>query len=324
MILYTLLIPFGKFVFVTSVTVSTQSTFESHFLTHMQGVAGAYHKLIACSWVPILQVGGLGKFRVNCFPKAITTWLGWELNPRPPDPESDALTTVPPCPYITLSLLPISLNLPQSISVYLSYHPLPQSPSIYISLSLLPPSPSISLNLYHSISPTTDLPQSISLYLSYHPLPQSPSIHITLSLLSPSPSMYITLSLLPPSPSISLLPLSLPLSFPLYLFNHFLSLSSSLYLSCHSLPLSLKLPSLSLLPLSLTLPLSLHILPLFLTLSLSRLSLPFYRPNHSLSLSVPLSLTLTLTLSLDILPHSLSNSPSFYLSYHSLAIHHVS
>ena len=35
------------------------STFESHFLTHMQGVAGAYHKLIACSWVPILQVGGL-------------------------------------------------------------------------------------------------------------------------------------------------------------------------------------------------------------------------------------------------------------------------
>ena len=25
------------------------STFESHFLTHMQGFAGAYHKLIACS-----------------------------------------------------------------------------------------------------------------------------------------------------------------------------------------------------------------------------------------------------------------------------------
>ena len=67
------------------------STFESHFLTHMQGVAGAYHKLIACSWVPILQVGGLGKVWVNCFPKAITTWLGWESNPRPPDPESDAL-----------------------------------------------------------------------------------------------------------------------------------------------------------------------------------------------------------------------------------------
>ena len=75
------------------------STFESHFLTHMQGVAGAYHKLIACSWVPMLQVGGLGKVRVNCFPKAITTWLGWESNPRPPDPESDALTTLPRCPH---------------------------------------------------------------------------------------------------------------------------------------------------------------------------------------------------------------------------------
>ena len=35
------------------------STFKSHFLTHMQDVAGAYHKLIACSWVPILQVGKL-------------------------------------------------------------------------------------------------------------------------------------------------------------------------------------------------------------------------------------------------------------------------
>ena len=78
------------------------STFESHFLTHMQGVAGAYHKLIACSWVPILQVGGLGKVRVNCFPKAITTWLGWESNPRPPDPESDALTTLPRCPCYPL------------------------------------------------------------------------------------------------------------------------------------------------------------------------------------------------------------------------------
>ena len=71
------------------------STFESHFLTHMQDVAGAYHKLIACSWVPFLQVGGLGKVRVNCFSKAITTWLGRESNPRPPDPESDALTTLP-------------------------------------------------------------------------------------------------------------------------------------------------------------------------------------------------------------------------------------
>ena len=76
------------------------STFESHFLTHMQGVAGAYHKLIACSWVPILQVGGLGKVRVNCFLKAISTWLGWESNPRPPDPESDALTTLPRCPLL--------------------------------------------------------------------------------------------------------------------------------------------------------------------------------------------------------------------------------
>ena len=66
----------------------------------MQGVAGAYHKLIVYGWVPILQVGGLGKVRVNCFPKAITTWLGWESNPRPPDPESDALTTLPRCPCL--------------------------------------------------------------------------------------------------------------------------------------------------------------------------------------------------------------------------------
>ena len=81
------------------------STFESHFLTHMQGVAGAYHKLIACSWVPILQVGGLGKVRVDCFPKAITTWLGWESNPRPPDPESDALTTLPRCTMVSTDFL---------------------------------------------------------------------------------------------------------------------------------------------------------------------------------------------------------------------------
>ena len=52
--IYTLLIPFGKFVFVTQQT----STFESHFLTHMQGVAGAYHKLIACSWVPMGKLLG--------------------------------------------------------------------------------------------------------------------------------------------------------------------------------------------------------------------------------------------------------------------------
>ncbi|GFR78229.1 conserved uncharacterized protein [Elysia marginata] len=52
----------------------------------------------ACRWVPILQVGGLGKVRVNCFPKAIATWHGRESNPRPPDLESDALTTPPRCP----------------------------------------------------------------------------------------------------------------------------------------------------------------------------------------------------------------------------------
>ncbi|GFR80126.1 hypothetical protein ElyMa_000573700 [Elysia marginata] len=52
----------------------------------------------ACSWVPILQVGGLGKVRVNCFPQAIATWHGRESNPRPPDLESDALTTPPRCP----------------------------------------------------------------------------------------------------------------------------------------------------------------------------------------------------------------------------------
>ncbi|GFR88717.1 hypothetical protein ElyMa_002525000 [Elysia marginata] len=49
---------------------------------------------IACSWVPILQVGGLGKVRVNCFPKAIATWHGRESKPRPPDHGSDALTTL--------------------------------------------------------------------------------------------------------------------------------------------------------------------------------------------------------------------------------------
>ncbi|GFS27143.1 hypothetical protein ElyMa_001742000 [Elysia marginata] len=53
----------------------------------------------ACSWVPILLVGGLGKVRVNCFPKAIATWHGGESNPRPPDLESDALTTPPRCPW---------------------------------------------------------------------------------------------------------------------------------------------------------------------------------------------------------------------------------
>ena len=83
------------------------STFESHFfiLTHMQGVTGAYHKLIVYRRVPILQVGGLGKVRVNRFPKTITTWLGWESNPRPPDSESDALTTLPHCPLSTVFTL---------------------------------------------------------------------------------------------------------------------------------------------------------------------------------------------------------------------------
>ena len=41
---------------------------------------------------------GLGKVRVNCFPKTITTWFGWESNPPPPDTESYALTTLPRCP----------------------------------------------------------------------------------------------------------------------------------------------------------------------------------------------------------------------------------
>ncbi|GFR65698.1 endothelin-converting enzyme 1 [Elysia marginata] len=54
--------------------------------------------LEACSWVPILQAGGLGKVRVNCFPKAIATWHGRESNPRLPDLESDALTAPPRCP----------------------------------------------------------------------------------------------------------------------------------------------------------------------------------------------------------------------------------
>ncbi|GFR78782.1 nucleolar protein 10 [Elysia marginata] len=52
----------------------------------------------ACSWVPILQVGGMRKVRVNCFPKAIATWHGRESNSRPPGLESDALTTQPRCP----------------------------------------------------------------------------------------------------------------------------------------------------------------------------------------------------------------------------------
>ena len=71
----------------------------------------AHYKLIACSWVPILQGGGLGKVRVNCFPKAITTWLGRESNPRPPDPESDALTTLRRCPLPLLCPLTIHFHI---------------------------------------------------------------------------------------------------------------------------------------------------------------------------------------------------------------------
>ncbi|GFS02187.1 hypothetical protein ElyMa_004601000 [Elysia marginata] len=70
------------------------STIESHLLNHMQGVAGAYHKFKHClSWVPILQVGGLGGVSVNCFPKEIATCHGRETNPQPRGQESDALTT---------------------------------------------------------------------------------------------------------------------------------------------------------------------------------------------------------------------------------------
>ncbi|GFS16308.1 hypothetical protein ElyMa_001469900 [Elysia marginata] len=47
---------------------------------------------------PTFEVGGLGKVKVNFFPKAIATWHGRESNPRPPDLESDALTTPPRCP----------------------------------------------------------------------------------------------------------------------------------------------------------------------------------------------------------------------------------
>ena len=74
------------------------STFESHFLTHMQGVAGYITNSLPIAGYPFYRWVGWGKVRVNCFPMAITTWLGWESKPRPPDPESDALTTLPRCP----------------------------------------------------------------------------------------------------------------------------------------------------------------------------------------------------------------------------------
>ncbi|GFR77185.1 hypothetical protein ElyMa_000502900 [Elysia marginata] len=59
----------------------------------------------ACSWVTLLQVGGLGKVRVNCIPMAIATWYCRESNPRPPDLESDPLTTPPRCPVVNALLL---------------------------------------------------------------------------------------------------------------------------------------------------------------------------------------------------------------------------
>ncbi|GFS12936.1 hypothetical protein ElyMa_003123700 [Elysia marginata] len=59
--------------------------------------------IFACSWVPIVQVVGLVKVRVNCFPKVIATWHGQESNPRPSDLESESLTTPPRCPYMFMS-----------------------------------------------------------------------------------------------------------------------------------------------------------------------------------------------------------------------------
>ncbi|GFR61856.1 hypothetical protein ElyMa_005441800 [Elysia marginata] len=55
----------------------------------------------ASNWADA-KVDGLGKVRVNCFPKAIATWHGRDSNPRPPDLESEALTTLPRCPHKTL------------------------------------------------------------------------------------------------------------------------------------------------------------------------------------------------------------------------------
>ncbi|GFR84566.1 hypothetical protein ElyMa_006004000 [Elysia marginata] len=77
--------------------LETQSVTASPQSSATDAPADQYIK--ACSWVPILQVGGLGKVRVNCFHKAIAPWHGRESNPRSPDLESDALTTPPRCPY---------------------------------------------------------------------------------------------------------------------------------------------------------------------------------------------------------------------------------
>ncbi|GFS21315.1 hypothetical protein ElyMa_001591600 [Elysia marginata] len=48
--------------------------------------------------------------RINCFPKATATWHGRVSNPRPPDLESDALTTLPRCPYLLQLLSRTSLE----------------------------------------------------------------------------------------------------------------------------------------------------------------------------------------------------------------------
>ncbi|GFR82802.1 hypothetical protein ElyMa_002372700 [Elysia marginata] len=47
---------------------------------------------IVCGWI---HVGGFGKVRVNCFPKATATWHSRESSPRSPDQDSNALTTLP-------------------------------------------------------------------------------------------------------------------------------------------------------------------------------------------------------------------------------------
>ncbi|GFR87170.1 hypothetical protein ElyMa_002486800 [Elysia marginata] len=39
---------------------------------------------------------------INCFPKAIITWHGWESNPQPHHHESYALTILPCCPILIL------------------------------------------------------------------------------------------------------------------------------------------------------------------------------------------------------------------------------
>ncbi|GFS09737.1 macrophage mannose receptor 1 [Elysia marginata] len=80
--------------------VSIDTEEENRFLLGL-GVAGHIsNSRKACSWVPILQVYGQGKVRVNCFPEAIATWHGQESNPRPPDLVPDALTTSHPAAFM--------------------------------------------------------------------------------------------------------------------------------------------------------------------------------------------------------------------------------